>query len=492
MVELYENPSFRAFTEEIYDRLGFSYSTNPNFRDALINTPFATNTTHYRLTFNGSADFMIATYSNARVYNYWVRQNANDYESSLYSSFFYTQTLPEIPEGAKYIRVAFNDKIDNSYKVDHEVALMENALLRFDDDEPVSKELMNFQKPEAGAKEGIGIDPYDGSITNTGTNGKGGSWVSDYIEIPEGAKITEFSAVSLRLYAYYAFYDENKKFVSAEQADGDVLPDDCIVMNYERYNQVFGTDWLPETFEEFVPHKTTLSHYDFSELENENPLFSKEVTIVGLTQSSSLTLCVADNIYEEFIKSGIREYGIYLDGADGISSVVEFAESLGYTYMSSIIEGIYTMTRAVEVFIPIFEMVAIFLCIGAVFIMVNFSTRLIHTKMHEIGILKALGTQNNTIGTIFGLQIGLIAILTCILATVGYYFFIDVANSVLLDSLKRIATHRIVLDLKFLIFQRDIAIKDCLLIIVLAILSLVFPLIKIKTIKPVKIIKTKE
>ena len=78
------------------------------------------------------------------------------------------------------------------------------------------------------------------------------------------------------------------------------------------------------------------------------------------------------------------------------------------------------------------------------------------------------------------------------MSVVGYYFFIDVANGVLLNSLKRIAAHRVVLDLKFLIFKPDIAVKNCVLIVVLAILSLAFPLIKIKNIKPVKIIKTKE
>ena len=490
MVELYENPSFQKLTQEIYDSLGFSYTTNPNFKEDLQKTPFATSSPHYRLTFNNKLDFV--SYTNAQVCNYWVRQNYNDYECSLYSTFFYTQALPEIPEGAKYIRVSFNDQIDSTYKVDHEVAKMESALLRFDDDEPISGELMNFLKPEEDAKEGIGLDPYDGSVTNTGTNGRGASWVSDYIEIPEGAKITEFAAISLRMYAYYAFYDENKEFIFAERADGDVLPDDCIVMNYDKYNQVFGTDWTTADLNEFVPHKVTLSHYDYRELDNKNPLLTKEVTIIGLTQSSNITLCVSDNLYEEFFDTGVRAYGIYLDGSEGIADVIEITEDLGYENMSSVIEGIYTMTRAVEVFIPIFEMVAIFLCVGAIFIMVNFSTRLIHTKMHEIGILKALGTQNNTIGIIFGLQIGLIAVLTCFMATVGYYFFIDAANSVLLDSLKRIASHRVVLDLKFLTFQPNIAVKDCLLIVVLAILSLAFPLIKIKTIKPVKIIKTKE
>ena len=490
MVELYEKPIFQQFTQEIYDTLGYCYTTNPNFTEDFFNSNYNYSVPHYRLNFNGKAD--IVTVSGASVFDYWHHNNASDYDCSLYSSFFYTQKLPEIPEGAKYIRVAFNDKVDSSYKVEHEVAKMESALLRFDDGEPISADLMNFQKPEEGAKEGIGLDPYTGAVVNTGSNGKGGSWVSDYIEIPEGATITEFAAISLRLYAYYAFYDENKEFVSAEMALGDELPDDCISMSYEKYNQVFGTDYTTETLDTFVPHKVTLSHYDLSELENKNALFTKEVTIVGLTQTSSYTMCVSDNIYELFKKDGIRAYGVYLDGSEGIGNILNLSEDLGYEHMSYIIEGIYTMTRAVEVFIPIFEMVAIFLCVGAIFIMVNFSTRLIHTKMHEIGILKALGTQNNTIGTIFGLQIGLIAVLTCFMSIVGYYFFIDAANEVLLDSLKRIAEHRIVLDLKFLTFRANIAFKDCLLIIVLAILSLAFPLIKIKNIKPVKIIKTKE
>ena len=43
----------------------------------------------------------------------------------------------------------------------------------------------------------------------------------------------------------------------------------------------------------------------------------------------------------------------------------------------------------------------------------------------DIGILKALGCKNNTIGIVFGLQLLLIAIFTIILSTVGYFFFID-------------------------------------------------------------------
>ena len=112
--------------------------------------------------------------------------------------------------------------------------------------------------------------------------------------------------------------------------------------------------------------------------------------------------------------------------------------------------------------------------------------------MHEIGILKALGTQNGTIGTVFGLQVLLIAILTCILSTVGYYYFIDLANDVLIESLQRLAPSEIVLDLNFLSFQKGTARDNCILVFVLAFVALIVPMIKVKIIKPVKIIKTKD
>jgi hypothetical protein len=50
----------------------------------------------------------------------------------------------------------------------------------------------------------------------------------------------------------------------------------------------------------------------------------------------------------------------------------------------------------------------------------------------------------------------------------------------------------VVLDLKFLTFQPKIAVENCILVGILALVSLVLPMIRIKAIKPVKIIKAKD
>ena len=185
-------------------------------------------------------------------------------------------------------------------------------------------------------------------------------------------------------------------------------------------------------------------------------------------------------------------FALYLDGTEGIGAALDIAEEHNFEVQSIMVEGIHTMTNVIDVFVPIFEIIALFLCAAAVFILMSFSTKMIKSKMHEIGILKALGTKNSTIGAVFGLQVVLIAILTCVLSTVGYYYIVGVANDVLFESMKRFATGNVVLDLEFFTFMPSIALEDCALIGILAMISMLIPMIKIKAIKPVKIIKAKD
>ena len=283
---------------------------------------------------------------------------------------------------------------------------------------------------------------------------------------------------------YFGVYDESKINFGQKSC----------TMNYSDYNKIFGTNFSYNSTS-FVPHKIKITSYRYYDVDNENPLYTIELNIDGLHASND-TLMLKKGAYpeiEEIIGKGDTYYnGLYFDGLDNVSGVLSLADTLNYEYQSYAIEGIRTMTKAVEVFIPIFEIIAIFLCVGVVFVLMSFASKMIGDKMHEIGIMKALGAKNSTIGVVFGLQIALIAILTCVLATIGYFVLIDLANVVLVESLKQLAPNRIVLDLNFLSFKPNIAAINCILTITLSIISLVAPMIKIKNIKPVKIIKAKD
>ena len=82
--------------------------------------------------------------------------------------------------------------------------------------------------------------------------------------------------------------------------------------------------------------------------------------------------------------------------------------------------------------------------------------------------------------------------LKMILSTIGYYFFIGLANDVLIESLKVLASDHVVLDLDFLTFKMSIVGINSLLVLVMTIVSFVIPMLKTYSIKPVQIIKAKE
>ena len=475
--DLYEDEQFSSFTNEIYEKLGYGYSLNPDFAEAYREWSTTQVLFRQKLVVNDSFEITGANdFKNFMVYG-------TKSSSILRDAWAYTITPPEIPQNAKYMRVAFgttgtttlppNDVAPNLF-------VMKNARLVFSDGTSPDVSALDYEK---GYWLGLDGQKVKGSHAQ--------SQLSDYIEIPEGAYITEFMTYTHQNYSFYAFYDENKKCIEVGTHNNIRvdLPQGTIRMNIDEYNKIFGTDYTEKSALDFVPHKIKLAQYAYADVDKKNPLFEIEVTVTRL-QSSGWYL--SSDVAALFAEAQVYHNALYFDGVDGIGAVLDTAETLNYEPQSFAVEGIHTMTKAVDVFVPIFELIAVILCIGVVFILVNFSSKMIGDKMHEIGILKALGAKNTTIGVVFGLQVVLIAVLTCVLATAGYFVVIDLANDVLIESLKRLAPSSIVLDLDFLTFKPRIAMKNCVLIFGLAVASLIIPLMKIKAIKPVKIIKAKE
>ena len=474
---LYEDEEFGKFTSEIYEKLGYSYSLNPDFEDEYKEWSEKKVLFRQNLVINDTFEMK----NNTDFINYYVWGTKET--AMLRDAWAYTVIPPEVPKNAKYMRVAFgvtgtiappNNGAPNLF-------LMDNARLVFSDGSTPSPEVLNFENGNWLGTEGKSIK---------GTHPK--SQISDYIEIPNGATVKEFITYTHQNYAFCAFYDEDKNFISAKgynNRDRSDLPEGSVMMTINDYNKIFGTEYTAETAKNFVPHEIKLTHYAYSDVNKEHPLFEKTVKIIGLHNAAWY---LSSDVSSLFAKDQVYYNALYFDGTDGIGAALNTAKKLDFEPQSYAVEGIHTMTTAVDVFVPIFELVAIFLCIGVIFILMSFSSKMIKGKMHEIGIMKALGAKNSSIGVVFGLQVALIAILTCILASAGYFVFIDLANEVLVESMMRFNPSGVVLDLKFLTFQPKIAVENCILVGILALISLVLPMIRIKAIKPVKIIKAKD
>ena len=485
--ELYNNEEFKRFYSDVFDKLGYSFSLNDNFFEELYKSTMVLYPSHDVLLFNDLIEYksISAPYLTSSLMEPQLGKYSEEYISDIWR---YTSKNPEIPEGAKYIRVSFNEACDSVYGVQNEVVSSDYAILRFNNEDRISKEVMT--KYHGTNELGIYLDSHSGELIYD-SRGLAHTTVSDFIEIPQGAQITEFGAITKNGLPYCAFYDENKNYISSVSASyGIQLPEKTVYMSYTKYNEVFNTSYSLSNLDKFIPHKVKLTHYTYDGDKN-NSLFDVEVTIVGLLDSKP-TFVASSDVIELFQMNQYKPLSLYFNGINGMDNILNEASNLNYEYQAYALEAVHTMTKAVDVFIPIFELIAIVLCVGIIFILVSFSTKMIKNKMHDIGILKALGTQNKSIVVVFGLQIILISLTTIIMSTIGYYFFIDLANDVLIASLKQSASGYVILDLDFLTFKLNVVGINTLLIVILSIVSLIIPMIKIKNIKPVKIIKTKE
>ena len=266
-----------------------------------------------------------------------------------------------------------------------------------------------------------------------------------------------------------------------------VLGDNEVFMDVEAYNKIFGTEYTYGNCDTFVPHAISFLSSDF----NNEVVYSKQMTVAGIGKCKGGNMLLADNVFYEYKEKMFHCYGVYADGED-VSGFINYTMDNGYSNMSLKMSAIQTMSQAVETFNKFFEFIAMILVCACVFIITSFGVKNIKSKMYEVGVMKALGCKLSSFFVIFGLHTLLIAFTTIVVFVVGYVAFANVANHILLESLKAITPTKIMLDLQFIKFDWQLALINSAVVVFISIVSTIIPIILLRRIKPVTIIKAKE
>ena len=266
-----------------------------------------------------------------------------------------------------------------------------------------------------------------------------------------------------------------------------VLGDNEVFMDVEAYNKIFGTEYTYGNCDTFVPHAISFLSSDF----NNEVIYSKQMTVAGIGKCKGGNMLLADNVFYEYKEKMFHCYGVYADGED-VSGFINYTMDNGYSNISLKMSAVQTMSQAVEVFNKFFEFIVMILVCACVFIITSFGVKNIKSKMYEVGVMKALGCKLSSFFVIFGLHTLLIAFTTIVVFVVGYVAFANVANHILLESLKAITPTKIMLDLQFIKFDWQLALINSAVVVFILIVSTIIPIILLRRIKPVTIIKAKE
>ena len=264
------------------------------------------------------------------------------------------------------------------------------------------------------------------------------------------------------------------------------LGENEIAMSMALYNVLFNTKYTSDTMDEFESH-TCILNVNVSP--DTDRVIEKEVTISKLVTSGYTVYC-SDDLFLQHRNTFTSRYALYFDG--DYSVVIDNLDTNEYTIMSNRITSVSTMTKAVLVFNDFFDLITTILVSAIMFLLISFGVKNVNEKIYEIGVMKALGCKQSRFSIMFGLHTLFITITVCIMTILGVWLTHDFANVVLVKSINMLAPSYTMLDLQFIRFNWTYILQDSIIVFVVAIISTLVSILRLRAIKPIMIIKAKE
>lgn len=282
---------------------------------------------------------------------------------------------------------------------------------------------------------------------------------------------------------------EATRHVSVASYFNEVLDEKQIVLDFELYNKIFDTNYTLTDVNEgrFEPHTVSFTmRSEYGDL-----LYQDNLTIVTLAKLNGSPIRVSDDVFKNTKNAVLHPFTLYVD-ADDLTGCIQTAQENDFSSNSVRIQSLQVMTQAVKVFNEFFDFIALILILSCVCILVSFGVKNVKSNIYEIGVLKALGMKSSNLMLTFLLHTLLIAILIIALVFVGYYGLSFVANDILLDSFRQLAQNQIIINIKFISFDYKLFLLDSLIAFCTSALATIIPIIFLKKIEPISIIKAKE
>ena len=253
--------------------------------------------------------------------------------------------------------------------------------------------------------------------------------------------------------------------------------------------KVFGLIFPDEDMDSFsFPAQLTFDWTEWGDGSGEQ-IISKTFTIVGL--SPVMPSIMAKSDLEAFKKLEIIPYGIYVEDYDQIKDAIDGMSEYGFAWSSSNGNAITLLNKSVNMFFDLFRLIEVMILTMTVVFLVSHSIRSVKANYYQIGVIKAIGGHSTDIGKIFVIQNILMSVMVCLMTLIGSVVFIDLANTVLVESFVKI-TGSMLGGIKIISFDISIVLLAMATTMLIGLASTIAPLLLLHNIKPMNIIKAKE
>jgi ABC-type antimicrobial peptide transport system permease subunit len=274
---------------------------------------------------------------------------------------------------------------------------------------------------------------------------------------------------------YTTLYNDDE--ISSKLSVGEML------MGYSQYNSLFGTQYTLNDLDTFVSHSIKIECYN-----GENVYYSKEFTLVGLRKYDGVYVKYDD--YNEYAKSTMFKTGIYFDNPSLTDKLYDVAIDNAFQPVSIYYDSIYEINKGISVVRTLFVFIGVVLLVACLLFLISYSVTSVRKKRVEIGILRGLGMTNKDLYDVYICQFLKIGLIISVVLTIGLIISSQFANILLQEGFASLMKLTFIKSIKIVKFDIEVLLIDIGILFAILVVSLIFPIIKLRKIKPLNIIKS--
>ena len=150
-----------------------------------------------------------------------------------------------------------------------------------------------------------------------------------------------------------------------------------------------------------------------------------------------------------------------------------------------------TVVRCVGIFKDMFKLLSAIMVVSILVLIIFNTVNIMNRNIYNIGVSRSLGAHLGELGFIYSTQMFAFGALVIIFSTITNFYSLRIINDILSENIPKVISATGIDDFVYLYFDPSLASSITSAVVFLTIVSIFIPILAIKLINPVNIIKKK-
>ena len=264
------------------------------------------------------------------------------------------------------------------------------------------------------------------------------------------------------------------------------IKDDEIILDANVYNQLFDKNCTATDKSEFEEKTITYCLYDT----NENCYLEKELKVVDINFGGSNY--ISHDYLSNIVDANYHRIGIYVEDPSVLGEVASYVIDNDMYIDSSRLTVVQKAISVVMVFDDLFGLLMILMIVAIVALIVIHTINTLNKNIYNIGVSRSMGAHMSEMGIIFSVQMIVFGVLIVVCSMVGDYYSTNIINDIIAQAIPRIVNLPGADQITYVFYNPLITAVCSGFIMLLTIIAIFVPIIAIRVMNPVNIIKSRQ